>query len=531
MSQRINRRHLVGGAAAAALSAHAARGVTGRAQRERTPDSIVIGALRDAKTINPFLTDEAEGDWRCKMLFDEFVRANPETYVPEPGLAAEWAIDDVTFTFKLQPDARFADGSTVTADDVAFTIKGHLAKATGSPRQVRFMEIAGAEEFVDGTADDVSGIEVVDPATLRITLARDDAAFLFNLRYVFVVPQAQLASKNLANDPWFDRPVGAGPFVINAWERGANFIATKNPHYWQPNKPAIAYVVQTVLPDADSLINALIDGAVDASNWPPMAAKERLDQDPRLSAFVAPFNAPNGWMFNCAHEWLGKEEIRKAIATALDTRRFVDTALLGLSEPGNGPIAPSNWAYDPELAPIEHDVEAARELIVASSMPRGTKIRFMVNEENAVRRDWLAFTETALADLGVEITPEVIPYEELLVRVTETRDYDACGVDFVGVTAEPSRLYDQFHTDSPGNYMNYSSGELDVVLAEVREQMDLEQARVAYKLIQTTIIDEVPAFFAWYRPRLHVVAHRFANYTDSAAFGLFHILEDWTVEG
>ncbi|MGH2535309.1 MAG: ABC transporter substrate-binding protein [Thermomicrobiales bacterium] len=530
MRYRISRRHLVGGAAAA-LTANAAHTSAARTQRTRDPNSIVIGALRDAKTINPFLTDEPEGDWRCKMLFDEFVRANPETYVPEPGLAAEWTIDDGAFTFKLQPDARFADGSPVTAEDVAFTIKGHLAKATGSPRQARFMEIAGAEEFVDGAADDVAGIEVVDPSTLKVTLARNDAAFLYSLRYVFVVPRTQLAGKNLADDPWFATPVGAGPFVFNAWERGATFIATKNPHYWQPEKPALAYFVHTVLPDADGLTNALADGAVDASNWPPVDAKERLEQDPRLSVFVAPFHAPNGWMFNYAHEWLSKGEIRRAIATALDTRRFVDTTLLGLSEPGNGPIAPSTWAYDPELAPIEHDVEAARELIAASAMPRGTMIRFMVNEENAVRREWLAFTEAALADLGVEITPEVIPYEELLVRVTETRDFDACGVDFVGVTAEPSRLHDQFHTDSPGNYMNYSSEELDVLLGTVREEMDQELAKIAYKLIQRHILEHVPAFFAWYRPFLHVVDKRFKGYTDSAAFGLFHTLEDWTVEG
>jgi peptide/nickel transport system substrate-binding protein len=521
----------VGGAAAVALGAQAAPRLSTRvaAQRQRDPKSIVIGALRDAKTINPFLTDEPEGDWRCKMLFDEFVRANPGNYVPEPGLAAEWEIDDLSFTFTLQPEARFSDGSPVTAEDVVFTIKGHLAGATGSPRQARFMGIAGAEKYVDGTADDILGLEAVDAATVRITLANADAAFLFNLRYIFVVPRAQLEGKSLAKDPWFETPVGAGPFVFNAWERGANFVAARNPHYWQPDKPALNYFVHTVLPDADSLLTALLDGKVDASNWPPMEAKEALEQDPRLSVFVAPFNAPNGWMFNCGHDWLSKQEIRQAIATALDTRRFVDTTLGGLSEPGNGPIAPSNWAHDPELERIEHDVEQARSLIVASGMPPGTRIRFMVNEENPVRREWLTFTAETLADLGVEITPEVIPYEEVLVRVTETRDYDACGVDFVGVTAEPSRLYDQFHTDAPGNYMVFSNDDLDVLLEEAREEMDLEHATVAYKQIQSRIIDHVPAFFSWYRPYLRVVDKRFEGYTDSAAFGLFHTLEDWTV--
>jgi ABC-type transport system substrate-binding protein len=493
--------------------------------------SIVIGTLGEAASINPFLTSESEGDWRCKMLFDEFVRANVATFAPEPGLAAEWSRNELTFTFKLQPNARFADGAEVTADDVAFTLKGFLAKETNSPRQVKFLTIAGAQEFIDGSAEDVSGIKVVDPKTIDITLSHADAAFLYNLRYLFIVPKAPLDGKQLTDDPWFTKPVGAGPFVFESWAADADFVATKNPHYWQTGKPALTGFTHRKVADAKSLMTALEGGNIDGTNYVDVEFKTRIDVNGTLILVVPPFKSPNGWMFNCSHEWLSKKEVRRAIAMALDTKQFASSELIGLGEAGIGPIAPGSWAYDGDLQPLPYEVDTAKELITASGMPEGTEIRFLINRENPFRRAWLEFTEQNLLAIGIRVMAEELDYPAVVERVTTTKDYDACGVDFAGVTAEPSRLHNQFRTGSAGNFMNYSNEELDILLEQARQEMDLDKAKVIYKQIQAILVDDSPMFFAWYRPVLHVVTSAYENYVPSAAYGLFHTLEDWIATG
>jgi peptide/nickel transport system substrate-binding protein len=228
---------------------------------------------------------------------------------------------------------------------------------------------------------------------------------------------------------------------------------------------------------------------------------------------------------------LSKKEVRRAIALALDTKTFTETALHGLGKPGNGPIAPNNWAYDHDLEPIPYDVKTAKEMIRVAGLPDGTTIRFMVNKENDMRQDWLRFTADSLRQLGIQVAPEIVDYQTVLDRVTGTKDYDACGVDFTGVTAEPSELFNQFHSGGGANYMNYSNQKLDVLLEAAREEMNLERAKVIYKQVQAIIMDDVPTFFAWYRPFLHVVKKKFDGYTDSAAYGLFQTLEDWTITG
>ncbi|HKG27277.1 MAG TPA: ABC transporter substrate-binding protein [Thermomicrobiales bacterium] len=529
---RISRRGFVGGAAASAAGvafggATLVRGV--RPASAQDGGTIVIGTLGEAQTINPYLTSETEGQWRVKMLFDEFVRANPATYLAEPGLAASWTIDGLKFTFTLQPNAKFSDGSDVTAADVAFTIKGYIAPTTTSPRQDKFLSIAGAQEYADGTAQDVSGIKVIDPKTLEITLAKPDAPFLFNLRWVSVLPTALLEGKSLTDDPFFQNPVGAGPYVFKSWDTGGDFVVTPNPHYWQASKPALTTVTHRVIADANSLVLALQAGDIDASNYPAPTAKDQLEQNEDLQVLVPPFTYPDGIYFNCTHEWLSKKEVRKAIAMAIDTEQFAADSLLGLGKPGIGPIAPDNWAFDKELQPIPYDVEGAKALLAQVGMPEGTKIRMMVNQGNVLREDWLTFTQQAVKEIGIEIVPEVIEWATLVNRVTVDKDFDAVGVPFAGVTAEPSELYDQLHTGAAGNYQGYSNPELDALLEQAREELDQNAAKAIYQQIQAIYMDDVPMFSAWYRPFLHVTKKTFGNFTDSAAYGLFHTLEDWTV--
>ena len=90
---------------------------------------LIIGTLGEASTINPFLANDSEADVRSKWLYDEFVGVAVDTFLPTQGLglAADWTLDNLTYVFTIQENAKFSDGTDVTADDVAFTIKGMLA--------------------------------------------------------------------------------------------------------------------------------------------------------------------------------------------------------------------------------------------------------------------------------------------------------------------------------------------------------------------------------------------------------------------
>ncbi len=538
---RLSRRTLVSGAAAASAlaiagSSHgtlaaAFRPSPGGFARLQADGKILIGTLGEAKTVNPFQTDESEGDWRCKMLYDEFVRPDPETYAATPGLAASWDIQDLVITFTIQPNAKFSDGTDVTAEDVKFTLEGFLDPQTASPRAVKFEKIAGAPA-AGGTmpAEGISGIEVVDPKTVRITLAEPDAAFLYNLRFLFVVPRALLEGKDLSaasTDPFFQSPIGAGPYTFTSWSVGADFVAEANPNFWE-GAPVIPGFTHRTIPDSSALVSALQAGDIDGSLYAAPTLASDLEADPNLTILVPPFASPNGTLFNCRVAPLDNPSVRRAIAMAVNVPEYVSSSLLGLGTAGLGPIAPDSWAHDPNLEPIPFDQAQAQALLTEAGIGE-IELSMLCNAGNVLREDWLIRSQADLASVGITLNVEFIEWASLVERVTETRDFELIGADFAGVTAEPSELFEQFHSTSSQNHSGYANPELDELLVQARETLDQEAAKPIYAEIQSILMQDVPFHWAWYRPFIHVIRNDYSGYTGSnLEGGLFRTLPSMT---
>ncbi|MGH2558098.1 MAG: ABC transporter substrate-binding protein, partial [Thermomicrobiales bacterium] len=367
----MSRRNLVGGTAAGAgalaLGALPGLRTLRHTAAQDAESAILIGTLGDADTLNPFHSgDNSESEWRSKMLFDEFVRPDPESYAATPGIAASWEIADLSFTFTIQPSVTFSDGTELTADDVQFTLEGLLNAQTASNAAVKFEPIAGAAEYTASTADTVSGIEVIDPKTIKITLAEPNAAFLYNMRFVHVVPKALLEGKDLSKastDPYFQAPVGAGPYIFESWSVGADFVANANPTFWESGKPTIQRLTHRTIADSAALVNALQSGDIDGSLYPAPTLAQELEANPDLTLLVPPFTQPNGTFFNVREAPLDNPQVRRAIAMAVNVDEYVASSLLGLGEAGRGPIAPDSWAFDPNIEQIPFDPEAAKAMI------------------------------------------------------------------------------------------------------------------------------------------------------------------------
>jgi peptide/nickel transport system substrate-binding protein len=498
-----------------ALAGPSARFV-GLAQDE---SSILIGTLGEADTMNPFHgAENSETEWRLQMLFDEFVRVHPESYEVLPGIAESWEIEDLSFVFHLQPSVMFSDGTELTADDVKFTLEGILNPQTASTVSVKYEQIAGAAEYMAGEADEISGIEVIDPKTLRITLSEPNAPFLFNLHFLHVVPKAILEGKDLSRastEPFFqDSPVGAGPYIFESWSVGADFVATANPNFWEAGKPEIQRFIHRTIADSAALVNAVQSGDIDGSLYPAPTLAGELEQDESLSLLVPPFTQPNGSFFNCREAPLNDKRVRRALAMAVNVEEYVASSLLGLGEAGLGPIAPGSWAFDPELAPIPYDPEGARALLEEAGAT-GIEINMLCNAGNVLREDWLIRSQADLEQIGVTANVEFIEWATLVERTTSTYDFQAVGADFAGVTEDPSELFEQFHSSSSSNHAGFSTPELDELLTQAKQTLDTEAAKPIYAQIQAILMDEVPMHWAWYRPFLYVVRADFGNYDNS----------------
>jgi peptide/nickel transport system substrate-binding protein len=517
-----------GAAATPAGPATPAAAPTAAAGAPQRGGTIIIATLGEAQTINPLLSNEVEGTWRARMLFDEFVKLDLETLLPQPNIAREWKIlnDGTEYTFALRDDVRFSDGAPLTAHDIAFTLHAILKKETASPYLPRFLPIKGAKDYNEGQASTIGGVQVVDDHTLKLTLAEPSAALLSDLRLVRPLPRHLLDGKDLRDDPFFQNPVGAGPFVFKSWSTGQDFVAERNPYYWQQGKPYLDSFTHRVIPDSQTIVIALETGQVDSSEYALPTQADELKARSHLVVLVRPQGVDvNGWAFSQKNNPALKDvRVRRAIAMAIDTQRFASDFLLGLGKPASSPIPPTSWAAQKDLKPLPYDPGAAKQLLQEAGVT-DLKLRAATNAGNRLREDWLTFTQQSLAEVGVTVQPDIKEWSQVVKEATDGTFEMLCPT-FAPADTEPDELYLALHSGSPRNVYGYANPEMDRLLEEGRRTTDIEKRKLVYARVQELIVQDVPIFYAWDRPFIRVTTNKFAGYQNTLLYFYEH-LEDW----
>jgi peptide/nickel transport system substrate-binding protein len=490
---------------------------------------IIIGTLGEAQTINPLLANETEGQWRNKMLFDEFLKIDLESLKPVPNIAREWKVSDdgTAYTFTLRDDVKFSDGQPLTADDVSFTLQGILKKEVASVLVPRFNGIKGAQAYYSGDIPTLAGVQVVDAHTLRITLEQPNAAFLANLRWLRPLPKHLLDGKDLASDPFFQQPVGAGPFVFKSWSNGQDFVADRNPNYWDPNKPYLDGFTHRVIPDSQTLVLALQTGQIEGSEYALPTQADQLKAAGNLEVIVKPQGVDtNGWSFGLKNNPALKDaRVRRAIAMALDTKRFATDFLLALGQPAKSPVPPGSWSYDQNAQPIAYDPEQAKQLLQQAGVSN-LKVRLTTNAGNHFREDWVTFTQQSLAEIGVSVQPDIKEWTQVVKEGTDGTFEMICPT-FASVLIDPDELYTSLYSTSPRNVIGYNNAEMDRLLDQGRTTIDLDKRKQIYSQVQQLLLQDVPVFYAWDRPFVSVTSNKYTGYKNTI-LSFFNDLQDWS---
>jgi ABC-type transport system substrate-binding protein len=353
--------------------------------QDYTPDpnaqaggSITVTYKDDVATLDPAIGYDWQNWSMIKSLFDGLMDYVPGTTTLRPGLAESYDIsaDGLIYTFHLRAGVKFHNGREMTATDVKYSLDRVTDPATQSPGAGFFGSIAGFENAGPGG---LSGVEVVDPLTVRITLSRPDATFLhvMALNFASVVPKEAVDE---AGADFGKHPVGTGAFKLAEWTLGQRLVFEKNQEYWRAGVPYLDQVVFEVGQEPVVALLRLQNGEVDVpgDGIPPAKFQEVMGDPAQAARVVQGGQLHTGYITMNVHMApFDKLEVRQAVNMAINKDRIVQI-INGRAVPANQPLPPSMPGYTKDYAGYPYDVEGAKKLMAQAGLSDGVTTELYV---------------------------------------------------------------------------------------------------------------------------------------------------------
>ncbi len=348
-------------------------------------------AYADTKDWDPLGSSSLSSVISYSQLYNQVVQYDPvDTNKVICDLCTSWDISNggTTFTFRLNKNAKWFDGTDLTADDVVFALSRYYDPNVSIGRS------GLTRNYVKPLEE--GGLKAIDRNTVEFNLRFPSGAFIKFLAvdYAKILPKhimEQGVDLNQAENV-IKFNSGSGPFMLDEYQRGNFYKVSKNPNYFKQGRPFFDSIDHFIITDASRYISALKVGQVEMSNaggaslTPKQNSQLVADTNSEIVAhFLAPaFNV--GLMINVKKEPFTDPRVRKAIYLALDRQQIDDIVLDNTS--GEPSIFMPGMAYDeseavtwPGLRPKDtpggkEDLAEAKRLMAEAGFPDGFKTTF-----------------------------------------------------------------------------------------------------------------------------------------------------------
>ena len=400
---------------------------------------LVIARDMDLSTLDPARSFCDTCQLYLTAVYQTLIGLDPAdntTFVPRLATGWEGNAENTQFTFKLDPNATFSDGSPVEAADVAWS-------------WLRLRNIDASASFLLASIDT---IDTPDAQTVVVNLKFPDSAFLAKANAPYtVILNSEVAIENGANadedaevtdtsEEWFlSNSVGSGPFVLVSYTEGDELKLARNENFWAEG-PFFEEVTVRQVQDAVTQRQLLETGDVDIAMQIDPDTASGISSADVLVNFVDSFN----FVYIAMAEGATTDvpltaDIREAIKLSIDYQGMIDVTVGGKGSIQASPI-PNGFSGTKNLPLPERDLDRARELLDAAGVGDGFSIRAAYPTFNVYGVDFTTMMQKVQIDLAdVNIDLDLVPLE---VSVWVDEWFSDEGIPLTAVYYAPD------HTDS-----------------------------------------------------------------------------------
>lgn len=364
-----------------------------------------------------------------------------------PGLAKSWDIseDGLTYTFHLNEGVKFHDGIAMDAEDVKFSLDRARAEDSANAQKALY---AG-----------ITGVEVVDATTVKITLGAANGSMLFNLAWGDAVIVAPESIENIKT-----APIGTGAFKFSNWVQGDKIDLVKNGDYW--GTPAMLdEVTFKFISDPTAAFAAVMAEDVDVfTAYPAPENLPQFEADPRFQVVVGNTEGETILSTNNKMPPFDNVKVREALAHAIDRQAIIDGAMFGLGTPIGTHFAPHNPNYLDLTAGSKYDPELAKKMLAEAGFPDGFETTLKLPPPSYARRGG-EIIAAQLREVGIKAVISNLEWAQWLEQVFKGKDF---GLTIVSHT-EP---FDIGIYARPDYYFQYDNADFQALIEKLNATAD-----------------------------------------------------------
>lgn len=415
---------------------------------------------------------------------------------------------------------QFSDGTSFSAEDVAFTMKSLMDPSLHSPAGDAFRSASGD---VHTSVIDRNKITVTFPAPV----AGLDKLF----------DQVAIMS---SRSPQKERAV-LGPFMVADYKAGSYLQMKRNPNYWKMDSagrrlPYLDSIRLDIQQNREIEVARFRRGEVHLINAVDGEYYDRLRMQSPAEVYDSgpSFDSEEMWFNQAAVApiptyklaWFRSTAFRQAVSAAINRQDLVRLVFNGHANPALGPISPTNhfW-FNAKLKPHPFDQSASLRLLLKSGFrmdlgllrdSQGHAVEFSIatNSGNKARERMAAMIQQDLSAIGIKVSIVTLDFSSLIERMTRTFDYEACLLGLVNTDLDPNAQMSIWLSSGENHQWNPAQkspatsweAELDRLMQAQSSTTEATERKQLFDRVQEIVWHEEPFIYLVHKNTLSAVA-------------------------
>ena len=436
--------------------------------------SMVYGMSAEPSTLDPMNVASMNTFTVTYALYDTLTVSDGNgSYKPYLCDDIQVSEDGLTYTITLNKEVKFQDGSTLTTEDIAYSIQ-------------RTIDAGWAFDMTLC----IDSVEVVDEHTVVLHLNTPFGGMLGSLASPFFSIMSKAYCEAHTDEEIARAPMGTGAYKLAEWVSGDHITLEANEDYFA-GAPQIKTITLRPYTDKNTGLIALEAGELDAFLNINPSDIPTVESNPDLALYSCDAASVLSLNMNIEDEVLSNELVRKAIFAAVNKDDIIVGALEGIGTPANSPIPTVCAGYSAETPGSVYDPEAAKEYLKEAGYENGLSLTLCLKEDTTNQKV-AQILKSQLAEVGIDVTIEIMEGGAYTNAVYSNGDYQMTIGSWSAMFLDAySVMYSQFHKDcygSTGNITHVTTDELSSLLDAAAEAND-DQKVAAYDAACANILE------------------------------------------